>query len=116
MKNHFDVKPRSLGYGDVIAFDVRKDRIVHSDPFAIETFPSPEVRRMEKREGFGSNDGGKSVAEGRTAQREIRPAACGLLGASQVQLELANTQVTRWYPRRRSFDDRSTSSRRNSFT
>lgn len=60
----------------------------------IEAFPSPEARRIEEGETAGKGEKGR---EGRS-QREIRRAACGLLGASQVELELANTGMTRRYP------------------
>lgn len=56
----------------------------------IEAFPSPEARRIEEGETAGEGEKGR---EGRS-QREIRRAACGLLGASQVELELANTGTT----------------------
>lgn len=62
----------------------------------IEAFPSPEARRIEEGEMAGKGEKGR---EGRS-QREIRRAACGLLGASQVELELANTGMTLWYPPR----------------
>lgn len=44
----------------------------------IEAFPSPEARRIEEGETAGKGEKGR---EGRS-QREIRRAACGLLGAS----------------------------------
>lgn len=60
--------------------------------------------------------GGKSVAEGRegeAAQREIRRAVCGLLLGGglvfQVELELANTEVTPAVPATTLALDRSTS-------
>lgn len=62
----------------------------------IEAFPSPEARRIEEGETAGEGEKGR---EGRS-QREIRRAACGLLGASQVELELANTGMTPAVPPR----------------